>query len=266
MRSRRGRVGVMMLAGLTVVAIAGVAVTIMLQQQEHNLRLAAERQLSIIKADNDQLQHQMNEVRAAKLALETELTHTKAQADEVAQQLAQERQAKEVLAKSVDDRQREIDRLGKDMEQLHSERQNLQQQIAQLNQQQDTWKTQLAELGKAKSELETKVLELSGQPTVELDKVVVGSNGQTPAASSAVTPASGKEGQVIVVNREYDFVVMNLGKNSGLEIGQQFQILRGDEVLGWVKVEKVYDELAAAAILPQSKKDQIREGDVVKAL
>ncbi len=113
--------------------------------------------------------------------------------------------------------------------------------------------------------LETKVLELSGQPTVELDKVVV-SSGESPAAAKAVTPASGREGQVIVVNREYDFIVMNLGKNNGLEIGQQFQIVRGEEVLGWVKVEKVYDELAAAAILPQSKKEQIREGDVVKAL
>jgi hypothetical protein len=33
-----------------------------------------------------------------------------------------------------------------------------------------------------------------------------------------------------------------------------------------VKVEKVYDELSAAAILPDSKKDIIREGDLVKAL
>jgi DNA repair exonuclease SbcCD ATPase subunit len=256
------------LGALTVLAIAGAAAAFLLQQQEHTVRLAAERQLALVKADNDQLQHQISEVRTAQLALETELGRVKAQADEVAQQLAQERQAKDVLAKSVDDRQREIDRLGKDMEQLRTERQTLQQHISQLNQQQATWKTQLAELEKAKSELETKVLELSGQPTVELDKVVVNKGEAASEASmaTALAPTANKEGQVIVVNREYDFIVMNLGKNQGLEIGQQFQVVRGDDVLGWVKVEKVYDELAAAAILPQSQKEQIREGDAVQAL
>jgi prefoldin subunit 5 len=258
-------VSVIVLGGLTALAIVGIAVAVVAQQQERAIRLAAERQLSLVKADNEQLQRQINETRAAKLALETELTHAQAEAEEVAQQLSQERQAKEVLAKSVDDRQREVDRLGKDLEQLRAERQNLQQQLAELNQQQETWKNQLAELEKVKGQLETKVLELSGQPTVELDKVVVNSM-ESLSADKAVTPASGREGQVIVVNREYDFIVMNLGKNNGLEIGQQFQIVRGEEVLGWVKVEKVYDELAAAAILPQSNKEQIREGDVVKAL
>ena len=74
------------------------------------------------------------------------------------------------------------------------------------------------------------------------------------------------EGQVIVVNREYDFIVMNIGKNHGLAVGQEFQIVRGSQVLGKVKVEKIYNELSAAAILPESNKALIREGDAVKAL
>ena len=84
-----------------------------------------------------------------------------------------------------------------------------------------------------------------------------------PAGASAGSPANG---QVVVINREYDFIVMNMGKNQGLAIGQQFKIVRGGEVLGTVKVEKVYDELSAAAILPESKKDAISEGDAVVAL
>ena len=84
-----------------------------------------------------------------------------------------------------------------------------------------------------------------------------------PVAAVSSTVDSG---QVVVVNREYDFIVMNLGKNHGLSVGQEFKVVRGNEVLGRVKVEKVYDELAAAAILPESQKDNIREGDGVKAL
>ncbi len=264
MMTRQGRVSVIVLGGLVALALVGAGAAGIALQQERNLRTAAEHQLSLVKADIEQLQRQIGDVRAANLALETELSHTKSQAEEIAQQLTQERQAKELLAKSVDERQHEIDRVGKDVEQLRSERKGLLDQIAQLNAQQETWKGQLAELEKSKTDLETKVLELSGQPTVELDKVVV--NSGEAAAKPILPSTSNREGQVIVVNREYDFIVMNLGKNHGLEIGQQFQVVRGTEVLGWVKVEKIYDELAAAAILPQSKKDQIREGDVVKAL
>ena len=68
------------------------------------------------------------------------------------------------------------------------------------------------------------------------------------------------------MNREYDFIVMDLGRNHGVSIGQECKISRGDEVLGTVKVEKVYDELSAAAILPNSKKDRIREHDAVTPL
>jgi hypothetical protein len=59
---------------------------------------------------------------------------------------------------------------------------------------------------------------------------------------------------------------MDLGRNQGLSIGQEFNILRGGQTLGRVKVEKVYDDLSAAAILPDTQEDQIREGDQVRAL
>jgi hypothetical protein len=132
---------------------------------------------------------------------------------------------------------------------------------------------QLADLERAKQQLETKVMELSQQPpqpTVELEKVLVTNAPPTTPGGGVVWPVSASaglgDGQVIVVNREYDFIVMNLGKNHGLSIGQEFQIVRGSEVLGRVKVEKVYDELSAAAILPESKKSTIKEGDTVRPL
>ncbi len=78
--------------------------------------------------------------------------------------------------------------------------------------------------------------------------------------------ASIQDGQVVVINREYDFIVMNLGKNDGLSIGQEFKIVRDNEVIGRVRVEKVYDELSAAALLPNSQKNSIREGDLVTSL
>lgn len=259
--ARPGRTGLIVgfLAAASLIA-AGVA--LVLQTQERKMRLLAERQLFLVKSEKQQLEEQLRELTEAKDQLEADVVKLTEQADQIAQQLAEERQAKDTLAKSVDNRQLEIDRLGKDLAQARSERETLTTQITQLQTQQQELQQRLADTEKAKGELEAKVLELSGTPTVELDKIVVKSDEATSAP--AASRAQG-EGQVIVVNREYDFIVMDLGKKQGLQVGQEFQIMRGDEVLGRVKVEKVYEELSAAAILPESKKDSIREGDLVRA-
>ena len=260
--TRQGRAVVILLGVLAVLAsaVAGVAVT--MQMHERDLRLKKERELLLLKSENESLQQQVSEVRQAKQQVEAEATRLKTQLEQAASQLAEAVRAKEALAASVDERQQEVTRLSKDLEQIRSEREGVARQIDQLRSQQDTLQEQLAQAEQAKADLEAKVSELSEQPTVELEPVVV-TNPQG-AAAPALAPAS--NGQVIVVNREYDFIVMNLGRNQGLEIGQEFQIVRGQEVLGRVKVEKIYDELSAAAILPNSKKEAIREGDEVRAL
>ncbi len=292
---RPGRAVIPLLGAFTAVAIvvAGVAVT--LQMQERNQRLARERELVLVKAENDDLQQRLGEMRTAKQQAEETLARTKAQLDESAQQLAQERQEKEGLTKAVDERQKEIDRLSKDVESVRSERASLTEQVTKLKTQQANLQKKLAQAEKARTELEAKAFDTAptsfDQPTVSLDPVVVKNQPTVepvaslpvsrPAPLATPTPvvasdpvmsgvkatnASQNQGQVVVVNRDYDFVVMNLGRNHGLEIGQEFQIVHGAEVIGRVKVEKVYDELAAAAILPDSKKDVIREGDVLKAI
>lgn len=255
----RGRVAVIVLGMLAVLAISGAGVAVFLQMQERSLRLAREKELRLVKAEKTQLQEQLDDVTKAKEQLETDLTKAATDLQESLQQLAKTQKENEELAGAVDQRQDEISRLSKDLEQIRSERTQLTQRIAQLTEQHKTLKTELNQIESAKTELETKVLELSqAQPTVELEKVLVTDAG-------AAGTVAGPEGQVVVVNREYDFVVMNLGKSHGLTLGQEFQVIRDSQILGRVKVEKIYDELSAAAILPASNKASIREGDFVRA-
>lgn len=262
--NQRGKITVMVLglvAGLSVV-VAGAG--IMLQMRERDLRMAKERELLLVKSQNQDLEQQLREAKQARGEVEEQLSRVRLEFEKMAKQVDEERQAKVTLAKSVDERQREIDRLGKDLEQVRSERATMAEQLAQVKTQQDAAQKQLEELQQAKAQLETKVLELSNAstPTVELDKVVVSG---APGLQQA-QPASAVQGQVLVINREYDFVVVNLGKNQGLGVGQELQIIRGQDVLGRAKIEKLYDELSAAAILPGAKKDVIREGDVVRLI
>jgi len=260
-----------MLGVLAALSMAVAAAAIWLQMQEREKRQAKERELVLVLAERDDLRAQLEETQQAKSRVEGELSRIRKELDTSLENLAKATAAQEALSRSVEDRQKEVDRLAKDMAQMHSERKELAAQLADLKTERDTLQQRLTDAESAKADLESKVMELSNQPTVELDKVVVSGTSQAPAPGGTAMPVAAVSsmavsGQVVVVNREYDFIVMNLGKNHGLSIGQEFQIVRGSEVLGRVKVEKVYDELAAAAILPESQKDSIREGDSVKAL
>ena len=270
-RQQAGKLLVPLLGVLTVLAMGVAAAAVYLQLQEREKRQTKEKELRLALAKNDDLKSRIDEVQQQKTRVEGELTNVRTELTQLQTDLAKAVKAQETLTQSIDDREKEIARLTKDLESARGDAKQVTEKLTELKTRHDEDQRQLSDLGRAKSELESKVLELSAQPTVELDKVMVGNSVPTPT-SGTVMPVSvsaadaSTNGQVVVINRDYDFIVMNLGKNHGLSIGQEFQVVRGTEILGKVKVEKVYDELSAATILPESKKDTIREGDTVKAL
>jgi septal ring factor EnvC (AmiA/AmiB activator) len=270
-----GKMLVPLLGVLTVLALGVAAVAIVLQIQEREKRQARERELQIALNENADLKSRLDEAQQSKTRTEEQLAGVRKELSQAKEELQKTLRAQAELTRSVEDREAEIARLTQDLAQARADSQQVSAQLSGLQSERDEVKRKLADLERAKEDLEAKVMELSERPTVELDKVLVTGEeaGEPPAAGadlvipvSAGSASMAVDGQVVVINREYDFIVMNLGKNHGLSIGQEFQVVRGTEVLGHVKVEKVYDELSAAAILPDSQKQHIREGDAVRAL
>lgn len=256
MQRRSGKALVPLLGALAALAMGVSAVAIVLQIQERDKRLARERELQLALAENDDLKVKLEDARQSKTRAEEQLATAKKTLAQAQDELASAVKAREELSRSIEDREKEIARLAKDLEQASADSKQIADQL-------QSDRKRLADLEKAKADLESKVMELSGQqPLVELDKVLV----KGDQAITLPTSVPSADGQVVVINREFDFIVMNLGRNHGLAVGQEFQIVRGSEVLGRAKVEKVYDELSAAALLPESKKNAIREGDVVRPL
>ncbi|OGX39300.1 MAG: hypothetical protein A3C53_02105 [Omnitrophica WOR_2 bacterium RIFCSPHIGHO2_02_FULL_68_15] len=269
---RRSQAGKMLTPLLSILAalamgVAAFAIYVVIQKGEQ--LQVVQRNLQLAESENSDLKSRIETVQQAKARLEEDLTGAQRSFAESQEELANSLQAQETLTRSIEDREREITRLTKDLDQAKSESSKVSSQIGKLQSERDEAKRQVAELERAKNDLEAKLM-ATDPSTVELDRVLVsGGASGTEAGGGMVMPISATPsaaGQVVVINREYDFVVMNLGKNHGVAVGQEFQIARGNEVLGRVKVEKVYDELSAAAILPDSKKSSIREGDTVRAL
>ena len=271
MRGTSGKLRVPLLGVLAVLSIGLAASSFILLVQERDKRQAKEHELRLAITQSDQLKAKLDQAQQAKAHADEELARVSRELEQSKGELAKAVAVRETLASAIEDREKEITRLTKNLEQAQNDSKGVASQLAELQSERETVKKQLTDLQKAKGELESKVMELSGQPIVELEKVHVANDQQAGAGKAVAMPTSASagdlaQGQVVVINREYDFVVMNMGRNHGLSVGQEFQIVRGTQVLGKVKVEKVYDELSAAAILPESQKNNIREGDAVRPL
>ena len=271
---RAGKALVPLLGVLALLAMGVCAFVVMQLIQEKERRIAKEQELQLAHAENEDLKARLEEIQQARARVEEELSRVRKEFAQSQEELAKAVEAQEALSRSIEDREREIGRLKKDLDQSRTEQKQINTQLSELQTERDAMKQQLIDLEHAKGDLESKVMELSERPTVELEKVLV-TNPTGAVGGGVLVPASATshpapEGRVVVINREYDFIVMSLGKNHGVSIGQEFQIVRGSDVLGKVKVEKVYDEISAATLLPGSQKDTIRagetDGDTVRAL
>lgn len=88
---------------------------------------------------------------------------------------------------------------------------------------------------------------------VELEKIVV-----------KAAPMLG--GKILTVDKEHAFIVVNLGRANNLRLGTILSVYRNDEFIGRVQVEKVEEQVSAAAILLEWQDIEFKENDQVREI
>lgn len=115
----------------------------------------------------------------------------------------------------------------------------------------ETW---LASVVEEKNILEAKLEGPTANPkNIELKKIVIKT---TPDLT----------GKVLIFNKEYDFVVIDLGSKSNLRLGDILSVYRDSEFIGRVQVEKIKEKTSAAVILMPWKNVEFKKSDVVKEI
>ncbi|MCK5344894.1 MAG: hypothetical protein KAR20_15895, partial [Candidatus Heimdallarchaeota archaeon] len=143
-------------------------------------------------------------------------------------------------------------------------------------------KVQLSQIRMAKDSLENRIIQLTKSNrtnSVELEEIVVDEAGETEIKKKIgilkaddyghfipLPTATGLEGQVLVVNDEFAFVVINIGEKDGLKETAVLGVYRGQSLLGKVQVERIYDTMSSAVIILESLNGDIKEGDAVKLI
>ena len=270
------RAVVLLLAIAFLIAAASAANLYVGKNAEQARRIWTEQQLQTTKKQVEALEKERDELTKAKTELETRTSDLTKQAKAVAEQLAQERRAREALTSELAQMRKDSSQFKTQMDQERSDKQALTEDLSKAKQSYQALSNELTTLRQAKEALEKRVKEMLAQRAKEAEQIVVTNPaagtpqaGTSPAPVSAVsTPGLKKsaEGKVLVVNREFHFVVVNLGSKDGVRKGTRFTVLRSNKPIMAVEVDKVYDNMASANMLDEEKKGwEVKEGDAVRS-
>jgi septal ring factor EnvC (AmiA/AmiB activator) len=130
---------------------------------------------------------------------------------------------------------------------LESEKTGLQSQIDDLN-------GQLAKKDEEALELQDAIVTLKNDVKDLEAQLGISNLGEVP---------KGLSGRIVVVNKDWNFVVLNIGSEKGLVPKAEMLVHRGDKLVGKVQVSGVSRNLAIAEILRDWQQASLEEGDNV---
>ncbi|MBN2831117.1 MAG: hypothetical protein JXL82_02410 [Candidatus Omnitrophica bacterium] len=239
-------------------------------------------ELKKLQIDNEQLQREkgtfeleLNNLKRERDNLSRQIDYNKKLLDSVAQELVREKNDKSQIQDSY--------------KVIRNENSVLSRQIASLNTRKAELERKLQEIQDEKGVLERRVSEMESMLTERLsqitglkdriDSVKTGSASfegkkesvELPAIvvkPRAGVPANQEEtgasliGRVMAINKENNFVIIDLGEESGVKTGDVFRVYRSDKPIANIEVIQVRRSIAACDIKKQGI--AIRIGDTVR--
>jgi len=210
-----------------------------------------------------------------------------AETESMTKELAREITRREELEATINQRQKEIEGLQNLNVSITNEKENLLQEVTKVKQ---NWE----EVAQLNTELEEQLRQvqddlkkiLEDKKSVDLKQVVVKAQPASeitprmsaPELGAKLTPRESKDlsllspqsdkitGSVLLYNTEYDFVIIDLGREDHVRIGTVFQVYDGGDRVGKIRVEKVYDQMSAAVVIEHVGNGGIPKRSLVKSV
>ncbi len=266
---KKGKVAFIFLIVLILVSLAAAVGSILLFQKERQEKTSIQEQLNIITKKESETQTKLVSTKKIVSSLEASLQEFKVKAEKLTAQIEEGKAKEQTSLKAA---YSEIDQLMAQLEKEKKERKDLDKMLSQSYDEMGKMSSQLKDLEQKKVALETKLKDLEQQgKKVELGKIVVSPEvpaGVAPVVAPVLKPQSnagtpGLEGKVLVINKDYNFLVTNLGKKDGIAVGDTFSIFHGADYVGDVKIEKIHDSMSAAGFTVAGIKEKVNEGDKI---
>ncbi|MDD5108084.1 MAG: hypothetical protein PHC29_01030 [Candidatus Omnitrophica bacterium] len=278
---RKGTIILPVLIVLIIIFLSLAAVSFYLYQKEHAQNLQLQDKITELEQRQRITENKLEEAKKAASELTLKLQEASSKVESLTGELTKEKSA-------LTEASNKLEQFNADIQQQKSLRQDLEDRLKTATEEGKKINEQMKIIQQQKTELENKIKNMEdGSGGVELGKVVVGgepviidntAKGKAKEINDKIKAAelkqakTGKpiqnsalnilEGKIMIVNKEFNFAVINLGSKDKVIVGDEFTISRDGRNISELKVEKVHESMSAAGFAPEFK-DLIRENDKV---
>ncbi|MCK5260232.1 MAG: hypothetical protein KAJ70_04140, partial [Candidatus Omnitrophica bacterium] len=220
-----------------------------------------------LKLEVDTLKHEKEEVEIA-------IQHKADMIDNISLELARTKNDKKFISDRTKKLNVENSELRQQLKQLVSVKNALEKSIVRLSQEKDKIE---GKLGKTETIIQSKIDEIweikddldrsirqsqSGisASEVELPPIIVSSDGSSMSYNTGTAP--GFSGKVISINAANNFVIVNVGENKGVRLGDALSVYRDSKYIARLEVIQVRKDISAADLKDQWS--NVRVGDIIR--
>lgn len=197
--------------------------------------------------------------------------------------LYQRLQETQALKEKLESNQVQLEQRSTQLESQAGQSAKFQQEVERLREQmkgyvsqRDAAKKEVEQVFKDMSVLRKKIKALEAEKGILTEEMTIGEETEkaivreavkvpvTPSSAALAAAPTERPHQVLSVNRQFQFVVVNVGLRNRLKIGDTLRVEESGKLIGRIQVEKLYETLSACRILVENEPFKIKEGDLVR--
>jgi predicted nuclease with TOPRIM domain len=224
-----------------------------------------------IMRERNSISMELKTITQVKEDLERRAAYNEKLSSSLSEDLVREKNDKEVLLEQLNKLREDNVQMRLQIKDLESTKATLYRKLDSLEQERNTIKKKLGEAESAVSERVEEIVKIKndlgeikkgtpavvpGTRTVELAPIIV--HGKQEVAKPTLT------GRVLSLNKENEFVIIDLGNDAGVKVNDKFNVYRDNKFIGSIEVIMMRKDISAADIKEIAVNEEIKTGDIVK--
>lgn len=199
--------------------------------------------------------------------LKRQLDYNQKLMDSLAQELVREKKDKLQINDTLKPIQSENEILRRQLKSINNRKINLERKITELEKEKGTLTNRLNEMTalleertlEAKESSVARPASESDKESVELPPIVVRPQTETPTDEEVISSSLGK---ILAINRDNNFVIVDLGEETGVKMGDTLEAYRQDSAIATLEVIQVRKDISACDI--KKEITPLKVGDIVR--
>lgn len=274
-----GRTPIIFFSLILILLVSGTAISLYLLRQEVHIRRSAESSLEDLKVKAAQIEATLKEAQKQIEVFDGKNKDADAKINSLMDELdleaglreqikAENKKLKDALEVEQKSKLELRERLSKEIEVAQNKLKSMEKEFAGKREEIATLQVTYEEVQRKNKDLEEQLKDMTDSTAARIvrQEAVPGrgkAKDKVNLNRIVITPDGDKEGKVLNVDLDTEFLIFNLGVKNGIKTGSVMSVYRGQIYLGDIKVSRVQDEMAAADFIPPFSSRKVRKDDRV---